>query len=80
MFKKLFITLVGGFILLIAAIFVIIPGPALLLAPLGLAILSLEYDWAKRYLKKCQAMLSSASRQLDEWIAKKKYKNFRQKF
>ena len=77
MLKKLLVTGVGGFILFVAAIFVILPGPALVLAPIGLAILSLEYDWAKSYLRKCQSLLSSASRRLDHWIAEWKYKRSR---
>ena len=77
MFKKLFITALGGFILLIAALFVIIPGPAILLAPIGLAILSLEYDWARKYLRQCQSLLSKGSKRMDEWLAKHKMRKFR---
>ncbi|MDR8523626.1 MULTISPECIES: PGPGW domain-containing protein [Shewanella] len=65
MIKKALITIVGGLLTLAGAALIILPGPAWLLLPIGLAILSLEYTWARRWLKKSQAYLSKTARWLD---------------
>lgn len=71
--KKLIITIVGGFLVLLGLIFVIIPGPSLLLLIPGLYILSFEYPTAKVYLKRCQVMLSKSARWLDKTISNWRY-------
>lgn len=65
MVKKALITIIGGLLTLAGAALIILPGPAWLLLPIGLAILSLEYTWARRWLKKSQAHLSKTARWLD---------------
>lgn len=50
--KKLGIGLVGGLVLLIGIAFIVLPGPAILVIPAGLAILALEFEWARRGLVK----------------------------
>ena len=63
--RKLAITLVGGFLLLIGLVLIVLPGPAVLVIPIALAILSLEYPLAKVWLKKSQRLLSQSARRLD---------------
>lgn len=70
--KKLMITIGGGFLVFIGAIFVLVPGPAFLFLPVGLAILSLEYPWAKQWLKKCQRWMKQGAEKLDRLMAKLK--------
>lgn len=74
MVKKSVITMVGGALTALGVIFIVVPGPAILFLPVGLAILSLEYPWAKRWLKKCQRMMSTSARKLDAWLLKQKHK------
>jgi uncharacterized protein (TIGR02611 family) len=64
--NKPMITLVGGTLTLAGLLLLILPGPAWLLLPIGLAILSLEYPWARRYLKQSQKWLSSSAAWLDK--------------
>ena len=71
--RKIIITTVGGLLLLFTLIFIMLPGTALLL-PLALAILALEYEWAKRYVKIAQNMLTKSAKKADQIIA-----NFRRK-
>jgi tellurite resistance protein TerC len=48
--KRVAIT-VGGFtVLLIGIAMIVLPGPAVVVIPAGLAILALEFAWAKRLL------------------------------
>ncbi|QTH62803.1 tellurium resistance protein TerC [Psychrosphaera ytuae] len=67
--RFLFINIVGGLLVLLGLVFIIIPGPSLLLLIPGLFILSYEYDVAKDWLKKCQNLLSVSARWLDAKIA-----------
>lgn len=50
--RRLVIGVVGGTILLVGIILVFLPGPAILVIPIGLGILSLEFAWAKRLLSR----------------------------
>ena len=70
--KKILITIVGGLLVLLGAIFIIIPGPSLLLLIPGFYLLSLEYDGAKIWLKRCQNLLSKSAKWLDSVIRKRK--------
>lgn len=59
--KKILVLIIGGTILLLGIVFIVLPGPALLLIPLGLGILAIEFSWAKRFLKKAQNVAGSFS-------------------
>ena len=65
-FRKISITIVGGILLLLGIIMIALPGPAILIIPLALTILALEYKWAKHYLKISQRMLSKSARKMDQ--------------
>lgn len=48
--KRLVILLVGGTVLAVGLAMILLPGPAVLVIPLGLAILAVEFAWARRWL------------------------------
>ncbi|MFT5634953.1 MAG: hypothetical protein ACI89T_000384 [Cognaticolwellia sp.] len=67
-------TMLGFICLLIGMIFILLPGPAVLFIPLGLALLSLEYDWAKVWLKRSQGYFRQAAVKADQgihWLGRK---------
>ncbi|WP_448213637.1 PGPGW domain-containing protein [Colwellia sp. MEBiC06753] len=68
--KKFVITIFGGLLALIGLVFILLPGPAFIFLPLGLAILSLEYPLAKRWLKKSQYWMKQAAIKADALLAK----------
>ncbi|WP_426359790.1 PGPGW domain-containing protein [Pseudocolwellia sp. HL-MZ19] len=68
--KSLMINIVGAFLTLIGAIFIVLPGPTFLFLPIGLAILSLEHAWAKVWLRHCQRMMRKGAVKMDALIAK----------
>ncbi|MCG9729353.1 PGPGW domain-containing protein [Shewanella sp. Isolate13] len=72
MMKKAIITLVGATLTLAGTLLIILPGPAWLLLPIGLAVLSLEYPWARHWLKKSQDHLSQTARWIDRKILLRK--------
>jgi uncharacterized protein (TIGR02611 family) len=57
--KRIAITVVGVSILVVGIVMIIAPGPALILIPVGLAILGLEFAWARVWLKRLRESLSS---------------------
>lgn len=55
--RRLFILVIGLTVLLIGVAMVLTPGPAILVIPLGLAILGIEFAWARRWLAKFKSYL-----------------------
>jgi tellurite resistance protein TerC len=51
-FKRLFIAIIGGTILLIGLALIVLPGPAFIVIPVGLSILATEFIWAKKLFTK----------------------------
>ncbi len=70
--KKVIVSVLGGLLVMLGVIFIVIPGPSLLLLIPGFYLLSLEYDWAKIWLKKCQRLLSKMARYVDSMLLKRK--------
>ena len=49
--RKLVVAVVGTAVLLAGVALLVLPGPAFLVIPAGLAILATEFDWARRLLR-----------------------------
>jgi len=56
--KRLVIAIVGASVLLLGIIMLVTPGPAFIVIPVGLAILAIEFVWARQWLKKLRQMIS----------------------
>ena len=69
--RKLVIFLIGISIVLIGCVLFFTPGPAIIVIPIGLAILATEFIWAKKLLKKFKETTSSISRSAKNAIRKK---------
>lgn len=50
--RRIAISIVGGTVLLIGIAMLVLPGPGLVVIPLGLAILGVEFAWARAWLRK----------------------------
>jgi uncharacterized protein (TIGR02611 family) len=48
--KRIAIAVAGFTVLLIGVAMIVLPGPAFIVIPAGLAILAIEFAWAKRLL------------------------------
>jgi len=55
--RKLIIAIIGGTVLLIGVALIVLPGPAFIVIPIGLAILATEFAWAQRALARAKAMV-----------------------
>ena len=59
--RRIVVAVVGGTVLLIGLALVVLPGPAFVVIPIGLAILSLEFAWARSWLQRVRRSLSTRS-------------------
>ena len=50
--RRIAVAVVGGTVLAIGVALIVLPGPAFVVIPLGLAILSAEFAWARYWLHK----------------------------
>jgi len=69
--RKLAIFLIGISVVLIGCILFFTPGPAIIVIPVGLAILATEFIWAKKLLKKFKETTESLSKSAKKVIKKK---------
>jgi uncharacterized protein (TIGR02611 family) len=46
--KRLIVAVVGCTVLAVGVVLIVLPGPALLVIPIGLGILASEFFWARR--------------------------------
>lgn len=56
--RRAVVAVIGFTVLLIGIAMVVLPGPAVVVIPLGLAILATEFVWAKRLLEKARATIA----------------------
>ena len=61
--RKLIIAIIGGTILLVGIALLVLPGPAFVVIPVGLAILATEFAWARRAVVRARAMMAKARAQ-----------------
>ena len=62
--RRAVILVLGSSVLLIGIAMVLLPGPAILVVPLGLAILAVEFAWAGRWLARIKATVDGARQRL----------------
>lgn len=49
--RKIVIGVVGASVLVVGVAMIVLPGPAFVVIPLGLAILGVEFAWARHWLR-----------------------------
>lgn len=65
--RRIVIAIVGTTVVLAGIVMLVTPGPAVVVIPAGLAILGLEFAWARHWLKRVRESLSRRnSRDLGE--------------
>jgi len=56
--RRVIVSVVGATVVLIGIALLVLPGPAFVVIPVGLAILGTEYAWARRWLRKVRRIAS----------------------
>jgi len=57
--RRIIVGVVGATVLAIGLIMIVTPGPAIVVIPVGLAILSIEFAWARLWLKRLRETISN---------------------
>ncbi|HEY4757645.1 MAG TPA: PGPGW domain-containing protein [Chthoniobacterales bacterium] len=60
--RRFLIGTIGFSIVLIGLVMIVLPGPAFIILPLGLAILASEFAWARRVWRRGQILVSRVRR------------------
>lgn len=50
--KKIVVAVIGTTVVLFGLLMIVLPGPAVIVIPLGLAILASEFAWARRAMRR----------------------------
>jgi len=58
--RRIAIAVVGATVLILGIVMIVAPGPALIVIPIGLAILGLEFAWARLWLKRLRRTISNS--------------------
>ena len=56
--RRIVIGVVGATVVLLGVVMIVTPGPAFVVIPVGLAILSIEFTWARHWLRKLRETIS----------------------
>ena len=59
--RRIAIAVVGFTVLAVGIALIVLPGPAIVVIPIGLAILSVEFAWARLWLRKVRRSISGQS-------------------
>ena len=62
--RKAVVAVVGATVVLLGISMIVLPGPAVLVIPLGLGILAIEFAWARRWLRHVKERSTAALRRL----------------
>ena len=68
--RRVAILLIGSTVLVLGILMIFLPGPAILVIPLGLTILAAEYAWARLWLRKFRVMAKDVQSRAEEQFRK----------
>lgn len=57
--RRIVVAVLGATVLLIGLVMIVTPGPAIVVIPVGLMILSIEFAWARLWLRRLRASISN---------------------
>jgi tellurite resistance protein TerC len=57
--RRIAVLAVGSTVVLVGVVMLVTPGPGLVVIPVGLAILSVEFAWARLWLRKVRESISN---------------------
>ncbi len=63
--RRAMILILGSSVLAVGVAMIVLPGPAILVVPLGLSILGVEFAWARRWLLRIRASVDAAKLQIN---------------
>ena len=58
--RKSIVAVIGSTVFLIGVAMIVLPGPAIVVIPVGLGILATEFAWARRAIRRARVMIAKA--------------------
>ena len=58
--RKPIVAVIGSTVFLIGVAMLVLPGPAIVVIPVGLGILATEFAWARRAIRRARVMIAKA--------------------
>lgn len=58
--RRVAVTVIGGSVVAVGVAMIVLPGPAIVVIPIGLAILGAEFAWARHWLEKVKQHAQTA--------------------
>lgn len=68
--RRVVVAVVGGTIVLVGVALLVLPGPAFVVLPLGLAVLAAEFAWARRWLRHLRDAAEYGYGQASTWMGR----------
>ena len=65
--RRIAVAVVGGTVLAFGVALIVLPGPAFVVIPLGLAILGAEFAWARLWLRRIKARAGEVANMINGW-------------
>lgn len=62
--RRVIVGVIGGTILVLGIAMIVLPGPAIVVVPLGLMVLATEFIWARRWLRKFRGWVDEARKKV----------------
>ena len=59
--RRIAVTVVGSTVLVLGILMIVAPAPAIVVIPIGLAILSIEFAWARLWLRRVRRRISDST-------------------
>ncbi len=69
--RRVIVGVIGGTVLIIGVAMIVLPGPAVVVIPLGLAILGTEFLWARLWLRRARKLMVQAKDKVSSRAEKK---------
>ena len=60
--RRLVVGVVGVTVMVVGVALLVLPGPAFVVLPIGLGILAIEFEWARRLFQRARRLYETAAR------------------
>ena len=60
--RRVVIGVVGATVIAVGVALLVLPGPAFIVLPIGLGILAIEFEWARRLMRRARRLYETAAR------------------
>ena len=67
--RRVIIAVVGLTVLIVGILLLVLPGPAFIVIPIGLGILAVEFEWARRLVRRARRLYETATQNSQPGVA-----------